>query len=1303
MNFSSNRTIALLVTFFLVGILPIASLGQPAPVTNLDTGETFGTIQAAIDDFNTDSGDIIEVNSSTYDSSKEPGGHSWGSGKALIYVDKSVTIRSTEGAESTVIDGEGHRATIGITASNVKLKGLKVIGADLTPDSNTASGIAVSGEVSDVVIQNNIVTGNEYRGISLWKTQGSRIINNVISNNIRPASKNHSGFGIEVHRSDDNLIQDNEVVGNADEGITLLGSHANTIKNNVTSKNASEGIEIWTEVDWGTGDVVRVSRRNKVLSNEVVNNNGRGISIFGSSNNIVDGNFVSENSGHGIELEPCIDREVGELVRASTENEITDNEVLDNKATGIIVQGSSDNLVSSNHLSGNVEFGIRISLSHKPEDPFVSQAQENEIVNNTVENTIKSEVSWAGVGVIVHGANKNAVKDNEVADNDTGIMLLDRAKKNLVRNNLVNNNGHGINVHNISNNNLIKENEVTGNDGNGIDINGASLNVIQANTVSGNGDRGITLATRVDWETHEVMETARGNEILDNDILENKYFGIGIDGAKDNLISGNNIVNNGDLGVSISPRWREFRGEIIQSAEGNKIIGNTIEKTSPSSWNIAAGIRVEMVNKTKIRNNTISDNYFGLFVWTADNNIIEGNTVNQNRRAGILMGDDSDNNSVIRNEVFGTYVEVGESEIRGYGIACSSINRNSEDPLNENNVFSGNYVHDNAFGMLIGESKDSTIKNNRVKNNDSGVSTIFARLFRTDTTTWDFVTAYSNGGGIQVIGQNNAITGNTVTGNGFGIEIQGGNFPVQAENNIVKSNIVKGNSKGKVTLSVQRYEETTTSSGFEKKSLGASYLEAGHSIQSARAQSREKTKTIEVVKSGSFGLMLANASSNMVKGNTFRDNGENGITMGGFSFPDYGLSGQSNENDFQDNRVTVNDKGLIIGPYSRDNTFQTNQIDHNRTAGIIIEEATGNSFHRNSIENNENYGAKNEAPGTVLEATDNYWGKPSGPYHSTKNPDGEGNRVSDSIYFDPWLESSPFSEEGNLKAGWNMISPPGKPINKDPATALKDDIDPLVLFYDYTKTKGYTVYPEDTTATQLGWRQGSWIRTNQKTSIDMQVTAPADKATLQFNQPGWHMIGTPYTVDWSRVNFSDPIDFQTDGAGHVRLVSWDPTGEKYLNHYSDDSYVLSPWSGYWIYVESAPASLTVKETSSPASSLSKQTPLPQSVKRNKLDYPPKPPKYETNPTKPEVFAFPNPVTTADKVLFNITGKTEGIDKVKVKVFTPTGSLLWSGQAPGRTLTWNPEDLANGVYLYRSAVHLNGQWQKMDVAKLLVIK
>ncbi|MCB0313699.1 MAG: alpha/beta fold hydrolase, partial [Calditrichaeota bacterium] len=78
--------------------------------------------------------------------------------------------------------------------------------------------------------------------------------------------------------------------------------------------------------------------------------------------------------------------------------------------------------------------------------------------------------------------------------------------------------------------------------------------------------------------------------------------------------------------------------------------------------------------------------------------------------------------------------------------------------------------------------------------------------------------------------------------------------------------------------------------------------------------------------------------------------------------------------------------------------FRNNGIGYYSLSGTPI-------FTDNSFQNNNSYGAYNSNPNNMIVLENNYWGDSSGPYHPTQNPSGLGDKVSDYIDFDPWLNS----------------------------------------------------------------------------------------------------------------------------------------------------------------------------------------------------------------------------------------------------------------------------------------------------------
>ena len=85
--------------------------------------------------------------------------------------------------------------------------------------------------------------------------------------------------------------------------------------------------------------------------------------------------------------------------------------------------------------------------------------------------------------------------------------------------------------------------------------------------------------------------------------------------------------------------------------------------------------------------------------------------------------------------------------------------------------------------------------------------------------------------------------------------------------------------------------------------------------------------------------------------------------------------------------------------------MRNTRIANNTPYGIYRDSGAINVSY-SAIYNNTSYGVYNiQSPS--INAQNNYWGDPSGPYHPTQNPSGRGDRVSDNVNFRPWLLADP--------------------------------------------------------------------------------------------------------------------------------------------------------------------------------------------------------------------------------------------------------------------------------------------------------
>jgi parallel beta-helix repeat protein len=210
-------------------------------------------------------------------------------------------------------------------------------------------------------------------------------------------------------------------------------------------------------------------------------------------------------------------------------------------------------------------------------------------------------------------------------------------------------------------------------------------------------------------------------------------------------------------------------------------------------------------------------------------------------------------------------------------------------------------------------------------------------------------------------------------------------------------------------------------------------------------------------------------------------------------------------------RVEVNDRGnnikftknKIIGANGQGRgillnstgvTITENSIRNNAT-GIEVRRERDNKINKNNIARNENFGVDASAlsPGTAIDATNNWWGEPSGPKHAT-NPGGIGDRVTDKVNFKPFLTEPAFKTEATFTVEFS------KP-DKDIDVTVGDSVT-----FEYTIKNVGT--EEDTQTVTVTIKDGLGNVVNQ---FSRQVTVnPAgfrqDSFSFIFQTPGEYTV-----------------------------------------------------------------------------------------------------------------------------------------------------------------------------------------------------
>ncbi|MEZ5335636.1 MAG: NosD domain-containing protein, partial [Methanolobus sp.] len=291
-----------------IDILPltantISSPDYPRTLTVDDSGGAdYTSIQAAVDA--AFPGESILVSPGSYNEN--------------IDVGKQLTITSADGASATnVIAVSADDNVFEVTANSVTISGFSINGAG----SETEDNAAIFLNSDNNIITDNIVSDTEF-GICAYYSddneinensmQNSNILlysasSNVLSDNtvskgmiILSAGGNNvlsgnvvdgGNYGINLHSSTENTINDNVLTGNSAVAVVLDGADSNTLSGNTLS-GGEYGIEMMAS--------------SCVLTGNTISDNDYGISMRYSDNNVIynnifdnDANIVIETTNRG--------------------------------------------------------------------------------------------------------------------------------------------------------------------------------------------------------------------------------------------------------------------------------------------------------------------------------------------------------------------------------------------------------------------------------------------------------------------------------------------------------------------------------------------------------------------------------------------------------------------------------------------------------------------------------------------------------------------------------------------------------------------------------------------------------------------------------------------------------------------------------------------------------------------------------------------------------------------------------------------------------------------------------------------
>ena len=298
----------------------------------------------------------------------------------------------------------------------------------------------------------------------------------------------------------------------------------------------------------------------------------------------------------------------------------------------------------------------------------------------------------------------------------------------------------------------------------------------------------------------------------------------------------------------------------------------------------------------------------------------------------------------------------------------------------------------------------------------------------------------------------------------------------------------------------------------------------------------------------------------------------------------------------------------------------------------------------------------------LVDATNNWWGDSSGPYHPTSwlcdsqvitNPDGKGAQVSDYVLYEPWF--CPTTPMADFVVTHARIDFKNKP--NDDKARVQGSLELDLVF-------GNSVDVSEEVVVTVGPLSETLLMAEKGKKGD----------TWEYKRPkGGTGAVKRMTIDWKNGRFDIHLDkADLSGATNPLLI-----GLRIGDDVGSVSLSLTEKKHHWDYVVNKPKSVEVE-------SLAVADPL-------------------------RVLASPNPVRDVHTATFRVMGAlANDTDELRVQIFDLSRHLVWESSVPGSELDWHTEDLfgrylANGIYVYSVSVKVGGSWVFQDVGTIAILR
>lgn len=569
---------------------------------------------------------------------------------------------------------------------------------------------------------------------------------------------------IYLHRSDHNIITNNNLTANAGPGICLDISYYNNITYNTVLHSNTSGIwledtayntligntvaycrHIWGPQEFdGSGILVDDSPGCKLVNNTVTGNKyGITLGATPAQHNVVVGNNIVMN-------------DIGLVLYDAKHNEIFHNNFFENKLQVQTFYNIGGVTFDDGYPSGGNHWsdytGVDLySGPYQNETGSDGFGDTPYVIDEKQDNYPLIQPRHGSVWNLNTGQNYPTIQKaiNNADENDRILALSRTYCENVVVNKSITLTGENRDATIIDGNGT----------GNVVTINQNNVN-ITCLTIQKSG-------TDVQNAGVYLNNTEYCN-ITENNITSN-YYGIYLSESSNNSISGNNMANN-SAGITLE---KSLHNSIVANNITNNYVGIELEESFCNSIygnrmaNDWAGIQLgNSPNNWLVGNNITGSEGYGILVeFSLGNSVIE-NYIAYNAEVGVWLNN-SNGNILISNTITGTWngILLGNSSSN---LVSSNIITNSESEgifidRSANNTLDNNIIAENMFGVwLAWYSEYNTISNNAITNNQ-----------------W---------GGIGLHGaKRNIISCNNVSGNRFGIDARTSSNNVIFHNNFINN------------------------------------------------------------------------------------------------------------------------------------------------------------------------------------------------------------------------------------------------------------------------------------------------------------------------------------------------------------------------------------------------------------------------------------------------------------------------------------------------------------------------------------